>query len=149
MTKNLFLGFLFVTVALFLTSCQNEEEKTGKDYKTEIANNFNNEVLNEFILEAKDNDRLFVKAANSNEEAWRDCATWIYTDQQGGTATFMLPDNMGSVKAVEVTDEEGAYINVYFDLEGNEEFVLKYLHPNYINEDNFIPRPVHKGPVAL
>lgn len=139
MSKKTFLGLLIATSMLFASSCQ-RDEKTGKDYIAEIINNFNEGVKQDEILCSADDSRIYFKGVNSSEEAWADCATWIYSNDQGGEVTFVIPDNMGEVKAVEITDEEGAYIYVYFKLNNSEEVLLKYLHPNYINDDNVLIR---------
>lgn len=153
MSRKTFVGLFIVTFMLLVTSCQSDE-KAGTDFVQEIVNNFNGEIKQEKILCSADDSRVYVKPVNSAEEAWMDCATWTYSNKQGGEVTFVLPDNMGVVKAVEIKDEEGAYIYVYFNLGNSEEVVLKYLHPNYINEDNVLPRPIWGpwgpgGPTAL
>lgn len=139
MGKRILLGLFLVTFMSWATSCQ-KYDKTGKDFMTEIIHNFNEGLRQAEILGSADDSRVFFKGVDSAEEAWADCATWIYEDYNGGEATFVLPDDMGTVKAVEITDEDGAYIYVYFKLNKTEEVVLRYLHPNYIDDDNVLIR---------
>lgn len=139
MSRKIFGRLIIVALMSLMASCQ-KHEKTGKDFMTEIINNFNEGLKQEEILGSADDSRLFFKGINSAEEASDDCATWVYTSFTGGEVTFVLPDGMGTVKAVEITDEEGAFIYVYFKLNNSEEVVLKYLHPNYINDDNILIR---------
>lgn len=137
--RTIYMGLL-ASIALVNVSCQDSEEKTGAEYVEEIVANLR--VLDEqdAIIVASENEHIYQIGVESADEAWRSCATWVYSTIKE-PVVFIIPDGMGKIEVAEA-DTEGAYLYVTFKLEGYHEFRLQYLNPEYINDDNvFIRQP--------
>ena len=146
MKKNLVLSVLVLAAALLCLSCSKTGQKSGQEYVTEIVNNFNSRIESEEIVGDSDDSRIYLSAAESEDAARNDCSVWIYGELTGDSQEFVIPDGMGTVNVVK-GESEGEYFCLTFKLEGYDEFMLKYMSPNKINDENTFPRPGKPKPL--
>lgn len=146
MIRNLVSSVLVVAAAMLCFSCTKTEQKSGQEYVTEIVNNINSRIESEEIVGDSDDSRIYLNAIESEEAARNDCSVWIYSELAGDSYEFVIPDNMGTVSVVK-GESEGEYFCLTFKLGGYDEFMLKYMSPNKINDENTFPRPGKPKPL--